>query len=117
MAKGDLSSTIIRRDKVALKTLFSIFFKSNSPLLINHVEKEQTINPRYYIDNCLQLLLDEIKHQRPSCCTNRIMLHQDNRRPHLHKNVSDYLESEDITTTPHPSILLVCRRATSGYLI
>ncbi|CAF3931805.1 unnamed protein product [Rotaria sordida] len=102
VAKGDPPPTIIRRNKFDPKTLFSIFFKSTGPLLIHHVEWGQTIDHQYYIDNCLEPLLNEIRHQRPSYGTNHIILHQDNGRPHLHKNVSDYLESEGITTIPHP---------------
>ena len=81
--------------------LFSIFFKSNGRLLIHHMERGQTINHYYYIDNCLKLLLDKPRHQRPSYGTNRIILYQDNGRSHLHTHMSDYLESEGITTMSH----------------
>jgi hypothetical protein len=67
------------------------------------VERGQTIDHEYYIDTCLQPHVDEIKHQRPSYGTNRILLHQDNGEPHIHQYVSDYLESEGITIIPHPS--------------
>ena len=61
VAKGDPPPTIVRRDRFTPKTSFSIFFKSTGPLLIHHVERGQTIDHRYYIDNCLQPLVDEIR--------------------------------------------------------
>jgi histone-lysine N-methyltransferase SETMAR len=102
VARGDPPPTIVRRNRFAPKTLFSIFFKSTGPLLIHRVARGQTIDHRYYIDNCLQPLIDEIKHRRPSYGTNHIILHHDNGKPHVHKCVSDYLQSEGTETIPHP---------------
>ncbi|CAF1449784.1 unnamed protein product [Adineta ricciae] len=72
------------------------------PLSIHHVERDQTIDHEYYIDNCLRPLVEEIKHQRLSYGTNRILLHRDNGKPHIHRDMSSYLESEDLTITRHP---------------
>ncbi|CAF1677290.1 unnamed protein product, partial [Adineta ricciae] len=102
VARGDPPPTVVRRGRFAPKTLFSIFFKSTGPLLIHRVTRGQTIDHPYYIDNCLQPLIDEIKHQRLSYGTNHIILHHDNGKPHVHKCVSDYLQSEGIETIPHP---------------
>ena len=66
------------------------------------MERDQTIDHEYYIDNGLQSLVEEIKPQRPSYDTNRILLHQDNGKPHIHQYVSDYLESEGLTIIPYP---------------
>ncbi|CAF4422672.1 unnamed protein product, partial [Didymodactylos carnosus] len=63
VAGGDPPPTIIRHDRFAPKTLFSIFFKSTGPLLIHGVPRGQTIDHRYYTDNCLQPLIDEIRHR------------------------------------------------------
>ena len=80
----------------------SIFFKSTDPVFIHHVERGQTIDHRYYIDNCLEPLTDNIKRQRPTCGVQGIKLHYDSGRPHVHKEVSNYLESEGITIVKHP---------------
>ena len=87
----------------APKTLFSIFFKSTGPVLIHYVERGETIDHRYYIDYCLKPLIDNIKLQRHSCGVQGIKLHYDNGRPHVHRDVSNYLQSEDITIISHPS--------------
>ncbi|CAF1154736.1 unnamed protein product [Adineta ricciae] len=101
VAKGDASPTVPRRDRFDPRTLFSIFFKSTGPQLVHHVERGQTIDQEYYIDNCLQPLVEEIKQQRPSYGTNRILLHHDNGKPHIHRDVSSYLEYEGLTIIAH----------------
>ncbi len=102
VAKDDPPPTIIRRNKFAPKTLFCIFFKSTGPLLIHRVERGQTIDRHYYIENCLQPVIEEIQKQRPSSGTHAIKLHHDNGRPHVHQDVLDYLHSEGITIVQHP---------------
>ncbi len=102
MVRRDPPPTVVRRSKFAPRNLFSIFFKSGGPVLIHHLERGETIDHQYYINNCLQLLINEIKHQRPSFGIHGIKLHHDNGRPHMHKNVTDYLDSVGITRMPHP---------------
>jgi histone-lysine N-methyltransferase SETMAR len=99
---GDPPPTVVRQSKYAPRTLLSIFFKSNGPLLIHRLERGQTMDHQYYINNCLQPLVDEIKRQRPSYGTRGIKIHHDNGRPHVHKDVSNYLESEGLTIIQHP---------------
>ncbi|CAF1525642.1 unnamed protein product, partial [Rotaria sp. Silwood1] len=100
--RGDPPPTVVRQSKYAPRTLLAIFFKSNGPLLIHRLERGQTIDHRYYIDNCLRPLIDEIKRQRPSCGTHDIKIHHDNGKPHVHRDVCTYLESKGFTIMPHP---------------
>ena len=102
MRRADPPPTVVRRSRFAPRTLFSIFFKSNGPVFIHRVERGETIDHHYYINNCLRPVVDEIKRQRPSYGTSRIKIHHDNGRPHIHKDVSNYLESEGLTIIPHP---------------
>ena len=102
MRRGDPPPTVARQSKYAPKTLLVIFFKSNGPLLVHRLERGQTIDHQYYIDNCLRPVVDEIKRQRPSYGTRGIKIHHDNGRPHVHKDVLTYLESEGLTVMPHP---------------
>jgi histone-lysine N-methyltransferase SETMAR len=102
VARGDSPPTVVRHSHFSPKTLFSIFFKSTGPVLIHYVERGETIDHQYYIDYCLKSLIDNIKEQRPSCSVEGIKLHQDNGRPHVHRDVSNYLEFEGITIIPHP---------------
>ena len=64
------------------KTLFSIFFKSNSPVPIHAVDKDKTVDHNYYIENCLKAVVKEIQKQRKSSSSTGIKLLQDNARAH-----------------------------------
>jgi len=99
---GDPPPTVVRGSRFASRTLFSIFFKSTGPVLIHRINRGQTIDHHYYINQCLRPLIDEIKRQRPSYGTDRIKIHYDNGRPHVHEDVTDYLESNGLTIVPHP---------------
>ena len=103
VAKGDPPPTVVGPNKFAPRTLFSIFFTSNGLVIIHRIERGQNIDHGYYIDNCLQPLVNEIKRQRPSLGTRAVKLLHDNGRPHVHKAVCNYLEPEYITIIPHPS--------------
>ena len=106
VAKGDPLPTVVRPNKFAPRTLFSIFFKSTGPAIIHRIERGETVDHWYYIDNCLQPLVNEIKRQRPSLGTRAIQLLHSNGRSHVHKAVCDYLESEDIRTMQNHCMML-----------
>lgn len=67
------------------------------PVLIHWVEHGKTVDHDYYINNCLQPVLEEINNQRPSQGIHMIKFHHDNGRAHVHKDVVSYLESEGVT--------------------
>jgi hypothetical protein len=90
--RDDPPLTVVRHSRFSPKTLFSIFFKTTGPILIHFVERGQTIDHQYYIDHCLKPFINNIKKQRPSCGVQGIKLHYDNGRPHVHQDVSAYLE-------------------------
>ncbi|CAF3560046.1 unnamed protein product [Rotaria socialis] len=71
-------------------------------MLIHRIERVQAVRHHYYINQRLRRLIDEIKRQRSSHGTRGIKIHHDNGRPHAHKNVSDYLESEELAIISHP---------------
>ena len=62
----------------------------------------KTIDHQYYIESCLQSVIEEIKKQRPRSGTHAIKLHHDNGGAHVHKDILDYLCSEGITVVPQP---------------
>ena len=102
VARGNPPPTVVRRSRFAPRTLLSIFFKSTGAVFIHRVERGQTINHEYDINSSLEPVLEEIKNQRPSLGVHGIKLHHDNGRPHIHKEVVSYLESEGVTVMPHP---------------
>ncbi|CAF3370476.1 unnamed protein product [Rotaria socialis] len=101
-ASGETPPTVVQRSHFAPKTLFCIFFKTTGPVLIHHVERGQTIDHDYYINNYLRPLVNEIKKQRSSSATHAIKIHHDNARLHVHEDVSTYLESQGIMKMLQP---------------
>ena len=93
---------MVRRSRFAPRTLLSVFFRSTGPVLIHSVKRGPTIDHQYYINNCLKPVIDEIKNQRPFLGTRAIKPHHDNGKAHIHEDVVNYLESEDITIMSHP---------------
>ncbi|CAF2789238.1 unnamed protein product [Rotaria sp. Silwood2] len=79
VGKDESPTTIVRRGKFEPKNLFSIFFKSNGPVLIHAVDEGKTIDHNYYIENWLKPVVKEIWKQRKSAGTKEeciiIMLH------------------------------------------
>ena len=99
---GRIPPTVTRRSHFSPRTLFCIIFKTTGPVLIYHVDRGDTINHRYYIDNCLEPLIEEIRKHRSACGTHTIKLYHDNVGPHMYQDVVNYLESEDITIIHQP---------------
>jgi [histone H3]-lysine36 N-dimethyltransferase SETMAR len=102
VGEGESPTTVVRRSKFEPKNLFSIFFKSNGPVLIHCVDEGKTVDHNYYIENCLKPVVKEIWKQRKVAGTKGIKLLHDNARPHIHSDVINYLTEEGINIMPHP---------------
>ena len=61
VTEGESPIIVVRRGRFGLKTLFSIFFKSNGPVLTHAIDKYHTVNHNYYIENCLKPVAKEIR--------------------------------------------------------
>ncbi|MDR3550226.1 MAG: hypothetical protein P4L31_02345 [Candidatus Babeliales bacterium] len=103
IGEGEKPKTVVRRSQHESKMLFSIFFRSNGPLLVHAVDSGQTIDQDYYIDNCLEAVIEELMEQRPMTGTKGIKLLQDNARPHMTKRVLNFLKENRINLMPHPA--------------
>lgn len=102
VGKGESPRVIVRRGNFDAKTLFSIFIRTSGPVLVHAVERGDTIDHSYYIENCLSPALMVIREQRPASGTKRIGLLHDNARPHVHSNVRNFLEENGIKLIKHP---------------
>ncbi len=54
VAPGQPPRTIVRRNQFEPKSMITVFFRTTGPVLIDCMEKGQTINAKYYIKNCLK---------------------------------------------------------------
>ena len=102
VAEGEKPLTLVRRSQFEPKTMISVFFKSTGPVLIHAVKKGSTIDNNYYIENCLKPLVGEMELQRPKTGVKNMKILHDNARPHTHKNVHNFLESQGIALIDHP---------------
>ena len=102
VAQGQSPGTVVRRSQYEPKTLFSIFFRSNGGVLVHSVDKGETIDRFYYINNCLKAVVKELKQERPIMGTYGIKLLHDNARAHDAQEVKDYLKEEGIILMRHP---------------
>jgi len=102
IGEGQSAKTVVRRSQYEPKMLFSIFFKSNGWLWIHAADSGQTIDGNYYIDNCLEPTIEELKKQRPISGVKGIKLLHDNAKPHVAIEVKNFLREEGISVMPHP---------------
>ena len=93
---------MVRRSKFDAKNFFSIFFKSNDPVLIHCVDEGKTRDYNCYIENCLKPVVNEICKQRRLAGTKGIKLLEDNARVHIHSDVINYLTEGGINMMANP---------------
>jgi [histone H3]-lysine36 N-dimethyltransferase SETMAR len=102
VAEGEAPPTVVRRSRYAAKTLFCIFFKTTGPVLVHRIDRGDNVNNDYYIHRCLTPLIQNVLAERPKSGTHAVKLHHDNARPHVHKNVYNFLKSNGITVIQQP---------------
>ena len=102
VAKGEHPATVVRQGRYEAKSMITVFFKSTGPILLDFLDKGETINANCYIKNCLKPCVKAIKEQRPNSGVKNIKILHDNARPHVKQTVKTYLESEGIAIIRHP---------------
>ena len=116
----DESSTIVaHQGRLQPKTLFSIFFKSIRSAFIHAVDKDKTMDHNYYIENCPNSVVKEIRKQRNSSGTKAIKLFYHNARSHIYPDVIHYLTKEDIIIMlrlPYSTDLAPCDYWLNNYI-
>jgi len=103
IGEGERAKTVVRRSQYESKMLFSIFFRSNGPLWIHALDSDQTIDQDYYINYCLGPAIEEIIKERPISGTKGIKLLHDNAKPHVAKDVLNFLKDKGVNLIPHPA--------------
>ena len=102
VGEGDCPRELVRQGRFEPKTMFSVFFKRSGLVHLSYLEKGKTINHELYIEECLKPIVKVLKNERPITGAKNIKFHHDNARPHIHKNVFEYLEGEKFVMMPHP---------------
>lgn len=102
VAEGESARTVVKQGRFDSKTMVTIFFRTTGPVIIDCMNKGETITARYYIENCLKPLVKELNKQRPTSGTKNIKILHDNAKPHAAEKTISYLNQEDITIIRHP---------------
>lgn len=102
ISEGQSPPTIARRSRNEEKRLFSIFFKANGWLHVHYLNKGQTLNYSYYVDNCLKPVTKVLWEQRPNSGPKGLKLLHDNARPHTKPETIDYVKAQGMQLMPHP---------------
>jgi len=91
VGQGDPPRTIIRRHQFEPKSMLTVFFESTGPVLIDLLDKGETINHEYYVEKVLKPALRAVRQQRPTSGTTNFKILHDNAKPHVAKKVKEYL--------------------------
>ena len=83
------------------KVMASIFWDAKGILLIDYLPKGQTITGEYY-SNLLDQLQQAIEEKRPGLTKKKIILHQNNARPHTSLLSMTKIRQLKYDLLPHP---------------
>ena len=82
--KGEPPKTVVRREQHEPKSLITVYFKSTGMVFVDVMEKNKTIDNRYYIQKSLKPAFIELKRQRPTSGLKNVKLLHDNASPLVH---------------------------------
>ena len=78
-------------------------FKRSGVLGITYWERGHTCTADSYIKDCLIPLVERISQERRCSGARNLKFHHDNARPHVAKEVIEYLKSEHFAIMDHPA--------------
>jgi hypothetical protein len=90
--------TIQRQTISSPKTMLTVVWNQHGFHLVSLLPKRQKWTSQYYIDH----ILAEICTLRDARDRLKLMVHADNAKPHVVKRVTQYLEDNNLKSTPHP---------------
>ena len=99
---GESPRVVVKRNQFEPKTMFSVFFKSTGVIHIVYAYSGEKIDNNYYIENCLKPVVKALKIDRAQCGAKNMKILHDNARPHVHKNVDNFLKENSIIKIQHP---------------
>ena len=100
---GEPPETVVRRDRNEPKTMYSIFFRSTGLVLVHAIQRVETMDSEYYVNNCLQPAFAQVRRERPRSGLIGILLLHDNASLHTAKNTENFLNSQGVRTINPPA--------------
>ena len=99
---GQSPTVVVKRNQFEPKSMFCVFFKSTGVLHIDCACRGEKIDNIYYIENCLKPVVKALENDRSKCGAKNMKILHDNARPHVHKNVDNFLMENGIIKIQHP---------------
>ena len=99
---GESPRVVVKRNQFEPKTMLSVFFKSTGVIHIDCACSGEKIDNKYYFENCLKPVVKALEIDRPQCGAINTKILHDNDRPHVHKNVDNFLKENGIIKIQHP---------------
>ena len=63
IGEGEFPKIVVKRDRFEPKNMFYIFFKTSGAVHVSYLEKGTTMTNNYYVENCLDPVINEINKQ------------------------------------------------------
>lgn len=101
-AEGQERATVVRRNRFEAKTLFSFFFRTTGPLLIQPFERTRKVDAPNYLENCLKPTFEFVKKIRKKKGVYGLLLLDDNASPHRTPDVIKYVQDMGMQIIDHP---------------
>jgi histone-lysine N-methyltransferase SETMAR len=102
VGENEKPRTVVKRDRYEPKSVITVFFKTTGLVHLDCLDNAYTITGTYYINNCLMPLVKNLNEQGPLSATNSIKLLNDNAKPHVKKEVLQFLDANKIARIRHP---------------
>ena len=101
------------------KTMLTLFFNGDGDLQIHVKEEGKAITAEDFVGNILAPLAQHVYPHGRRAHSRKYTVHYDNARPHIAKNVTDFLRSADLELLGHPAYspdIAPCDFAIFGFL-
>ena len=100
--KGAAAPSKPRRQKSVGKTMFAVFFTQNGITASVPLEERKTVTSKWYVEECLPKVFENLLNGRPEAELRRFFLHHDNAPAHTARNTIDFIGRSGINLIEPP---------------
>ena len=102
LAEDDPLPEVLKTGFRSRKRMFTIFFNTQGPVVVDIMPDKATITATYYTTSVLPKVLLHNQSTARTRRRSRIQLHHDNAAPHIALNTQTYLDDNGIRLMEHP---------------
>ena len=102
ISRNEPRPTKVRRNKSSGKRMVAIFFMKTGLIKPIVLESGQTVNANWYVNHCLPEVFKAVSERRPNIGVHKLILHDDNARPHRAWITNEFLFENHVESYPNP---------------